>query len=97
MIRGMHEGPEDARPQPPQQQVAYAYAYPVAAAPPEDLRRLVKNGWLCVIVGLLIPPLEFLAVAVAIRLMIRDRLGHALPMLVLAVVIFAVRAALYFG
>ena len=49
------------------------------------------------IVGVLIPPLEFLAAAVAIRLMMRDRLGHAIPMVVLAVLIFGVRAALYFG
>ena len=94
----MQGGPEAVREQPPPPPAfAYPppYAYPVA--PPEDLRRLAKNGWLCVIVGALIPPLEFLAVAVAIKLMTRDRLGHAIPMVVLAVLIFGVRAALYLG
>ena len=91
----MQGGPEAVRDQPPPPPVPVYYPY--AIAPPEDLRRLAKNGWLCVIVGVLIPPLEFLAVAVAIRLMMRDRLAHAIPMTVLAVLIFGVRAALYFG
>jgi hypothetical protein len=92
----MQGGPEAVREQhqPPPPPAVY-YPYPVA--PAEDLRRLAKNGWLCVIVGVLIPPLELLAVAVAIRLLTRDRRAHAIPMIVLAVLIFGVRAALYFG
>jgi hypothetical protein len=95
----MQGGPEAVRePPPPPAQAHFhppPYAYPIA--PPEDLRRLAKNGWLCVIVGVLIPPLELLAVAVAIRLITRERLGHGIPMVVLAVLIFGVRAALYLG
>jgi hypothetical protein len=63
----------------------------------EDLRRLTKNGWLCVIVGMLIPPLELLAGAVAIRLLVRDRVAHGVTMLVAAIAILAVRSILYFG
>jgi hypothetical protein len=84
-------GPEAVRSEPPP-----PFAI-VAAEPRDELRRLARIGWLCVIVGVLITPLELLAVAAAVRLVTRDRLAHGIPMLVVGMLLFGVSAALYLG
>jgi len=71
--------------------------YALAAAPRDELRRLARIGWLCVIVGVLITPVELLALAAGVRLITRDRLAHGIPMVVLAALLFGVSAALYLG
>jgi hypothetical protein len=64
---------------------------------PAKKDHLLRDGWLLVVVGLLIPPLEIGAVVIGAILAGRGRTGTAVAMIVSAIAIFAVRAALYLG
>jgi hypothetical protein len=66
-------------------------------AEPAKKDHLLRDGWLLVVVGLLIPPLEIGAVVIGAILAGRGRVTTGVAMILCAVAIFAVRAALYFG
>jgi hypothetical protein len=72
---------------------------PVYAAPAEPAKKdhLLRDGWLLVGVGLLIPPLEIGAIVIGAILTDRGHRATGVAMIISAIAIFAVRAALYFG
>ena len=72
---------------------------PVYAAPAEPVKKdhLLRDGWLLVVVGLLIPPLEIGAAVIGAILAGRGRQATGIAMILSAIAIFAVRAALYLG
>ena len=72
---------------------------PVYVPPAEPAKKdhLLRDGWLLVIVGLLIPPLEIGAVVIGAILANRGRQATGTAMILSAIAIFALRAALYFG
>jgi hypothetical protein len=99
MDQHMTAGPEAAAAPRPETLGPPPPPAPVYVAPAEPARKdhLLRDGWLLVGVGLLIPPLELGAIAIGAILAGRGRQAIGIAMIISAIAIFAVRAALYFG